>query len=660
MRLALFWAVAIWTMTWAAFAQTPEPEYAPPPAWVVPVEHVIGPKPNGAPGREWILVDAQSRLTKADEDHYVRHLMRINAPDALRSAGERRFTWDPDHERVVVHWLRIHRAGEIIDALGARKFLVIQREQNLERSMLDGRLTATFQMEDLREGDVIDWSYTRSGRDPMLAGNSDIVRGLDASFSGERQTMRVIWEDSVDLRWANHKVAPVISAGPPGFQQATLDLAGQEPFVAQPMAPPRFRRGPFVEATTFASWNELSALMHPLYVEAARIEPDSALEREIDTIARAHTSQSDRALAALRLAQDRVRYFALSLGEGNLRPESAEAVWKARFGDCKGKTALLLAMLGRLGIKAQGALVHTGAGDGLNERLPRVGAFDHILVRAEIDGKVYWLDGAGAPFTGKLADMRVPGFRWALPISKEGETLEPLIVAPLEKPSTAWLLTIDLSQEKNGLAPFEMRVDYVGPGGTSMRRSVESANEQDMKTRMKQQVFSDYPFLIINDVDFIKDGPPDTYGLVYRGDAEIQWRLNASTRRYEFRFIQPDASLPSWVQRRKPEETAPIAIGGHPSHTRFDVRFILPKARGAFEIAGLNPDFRNAAFIQTQSAQVDANEAVYRSTYQSTAHEFPFAEFADTLKWMREADYDGKTLRAPRGWRPRVEATPAR
>jgi hypothetical protein len=34
-----------------------------------------------------------------------------------------------------------------------------------------------------------------------------------------------------------------------------------------------------------------------------------------------------------------------------------------------------------------------GADDGLDERLPSPCMFDHMLVRARIDGKSYWLDG---------------------------------------------------------------------------------------------------------------------------------------------------------------------------------------------------------------------------------------------------------------------------
>ncbi len=74
-------------------------------------------------------------------------------------------------------------------------------------------------------------------------------------------------------------------------------------------------------------------------------------------------------------------------------PARADETWQRRFGDCKGKTVLLLALLKELGIQAEPALVSLGGGDGLDERLPSLGAFNHVIVRATIGGKVYWLDG---------------------------------------------------------------------------------------------------------------------------------------------------------------------------------------------------------------------------------------------------------------------------
>lgn len=80
----------------------------------------------------------------------------------------------------------------------------------------------------------------------------------------------------------------------------------------------------------------------------------------------------DRAAAALKLVQQDVRYIYIGLNGGNLSPATAEETWQRRYGDCKAKTVLLLALLRELGIEAEAVLVNnSGADDGLDERLPR-------------------------------------------------------------------------------------------------------------------------------------------------------------------------------------------------------------------------------------------------------------------------------------------------
>jgi hypothetical protein len=85
--------------------------------------------------------------------------------------------------------------------------------------------------------------------------------------------------------------------------------------------------------------------------------------------------------------------------------------------DCKGKAALLLALLDGLGIAAEPALVATHGGETMDRRLPNVTGFDHVIVRAEIGGKVWWLDPTVEEEAAHdPALQEAPRFGWALPV----------------------------------------------------------------------------------------------------------------------------------------------------------------------------------------------------------------------------------------------------
>src|SRR3546814_349035 len=129
------------------------------------------------------------------------------------------------------------------------------------------------------------------------------------------------------------------------------------------------------------SWADLSRTIAPLYATAGTIRDSGALAAEVDRIAAATSDPKARADAALRLVQNEIRYLYRGMENGNYVPQAPEATWSLRYGDCKAKTLLLLAMLDQLGIEARPALVSSAFGDLLRDRLQTLGALDRKSTR---------------------------------------------------------------------------------------------------------------------------------------------------------------------------------------------------------------------------------------------------------------------------------------
>ena len=196
------------------------------------------------------------------------------------------------------------------------------------------------------------------------------------------------------LRWrgTGPLARPTHRSGRDGGE-LVLDLADAAGVRPPDNAPPRFNLPAMLQVSEYRDWAEVSATFAPLYQQARTLAAGSPLHVEIARIAAASADPRVRAMAALRLVQDQVRYFALLMGDGNFRPSSAEETWVRRYGDCKGKTALLLALLDGLGIQAEPVLVNVATGDAVDAVLPTPTAFNHVIVRATIEGQSYWLDG---------------------------------------------------------------------------------------------------------------------------------------------------------------------------------------------------------------------------------------------------------------------------
>ena len=101
------------------------------------------------------------------------------------------------------------------------------------------------------------------------------------------------------------------------------------------------------------------------------------------------------------------------------------------YGDCKDLSVLLTAMLKASGINAQTSWVSRGTNP-MALLLPGTSAANHAIVRAEVDGQVWWLDPTNPVF---LPGRSMPDIqnRWALVIDADGKVRQDHI--PEEQPS---------------------------------------------------------------------------------------------------------------------------------------------------------------------------------------------------------------------------------
>jgi hypothetical protein len=384
--------------------------------------------------------DTLVHLDQRGEAIYLAYRVKILHPSAL-ALGNINLAWDPSAGAPIVHAVTIYRDGATIDVLANAHFEILRREDQLEAASLNGILTAVLRVPDLRVGDELEVAFTTRSRDPALGGNNAGLLVLAPNPAQGRFRLGLSW---IEGREPHLRMTPDMAAvAQRGARALTLNF--DNPPMVSPLsdAPPRYRLPRLVEYSDFADWPAISRLFARLFATASRLDAGSPLHEEARRIAAAHSAMLDRASAALKLVQEQVRYVFVGLGNGKLTPAAADLTWQRRYGDCKGKTALLLALLAELGIEAEPVLAsNSGADDGLDARLPSPGVFDHVLVRARIGGAVYWLDGT-LPAVAEPSLTPVMPYRWVLPLESRGSALESVPWHPQETPDEVTLDDID-------------------------------------------------------------------------------------------------------------------------------------------------------------------------------------------------------------------------
>lgn len=408
------------------------------PAWAVSSELLD--VPTDASGLLFVRRnDVTVRLDDQSQQH-VHYRMKVLHPQALE-LGNISIVWNPAAGTASINTLVVHRGKEARDVTAQASFEVLRREDQLEAAHLDGNLTAVLRVPDLRVGDELEVAFTVPTDDPTLGKDDAGVLFLAGSLPPGRYSLALSWA-------AGHqpRLQPTADMVPVQTRIAngTRFAIDNPPIMMPPKdAPGRYQWQRIVEYSDYADWEQVSRKFGPLYASASHLPAGSPLKAEAQRIMAHHQGPLDRARAALKLVQQEVRYIYVGLDGGNLRPATAEETWQRRYGDCKGKTALLLALLNDMGIEASVVAVNNAGGDdGFDKRLPNPGLFDHVLVRASIDGQSYWFDGTLPPQAPPALRPALP-YRWVLPLTEAGETLQRVPRHVSEVPDLTSLVELD-------------------------------------------------------------------------------------------------------------------------------------------------------------------------------------------------------------------------
>jgi hypothetical protein len=531
------WAAALALATPAAAlaADGRELAYRPAADWVLPAPSpTTGADGGNAPLRV-VHADTQIHIGPAGTDIYTDNRVRILTAEGLK-IGNLTLEWNPAAGGVTVHAVRIIRQGQAIDVLKTAHFQVIQREGGLEQSMLTGNLTAMLQVPGLQVGDELEMASTIRMHDPTLGEHAFGLYQLPVQGLPGAYRYRMTWPTQVGptqgaLAWRQTRDLPLVLPAALGNEKAVaVELRDPGAVIANDGAPARYNVRRVVEYSDFAGWDEISKAFWPLFDRAAVLAPQSPLQAEVAGIAAASADPAERARAALRLVQDQIRYVYVGLNGGNFRPAGVDETWSRRFGDCKAKTVVLLAVLRALGIEAEPVLVNIAGDDGLDQRLPSPAVFNHVLIRARIGGKAYWLDGTRSGDVW-LDMIPAPAFHWALPLRQAGAGLDRVAPRPFERPQSIHVLDLDASAGIDAAARATVQHILRGDQGFIIRTQLSSLGPADADRVMRAYWNQQEGWIVPDSMAWSFDERTRTVVLTMKGTGRPDWEGDAAQGR---------------------------------------------------------------------------------------------------------------------------------
>lgn len=497
-----------------------EVEYAPAPEWVAPPpEPTETPAPANAAFR-WTVSDSQGRITTDGTEWYSLSRIKLLKPQAL-ALGQLTLTWNPATDEAFVHRVAIIRDGQVIDVLADHKFNAIQREDQLEQMKLTGMLTASLAIPGLRVGDEIVYESSIRSHSKVFGTHVADGRLLSLAQGPGAFSLRLSWDAGHAVRWqVSPDLKPYVKTDKAHPREVSIEMRDPPPPVPTEGAPARYNLLRLFEYSDYPAWKDASATFAPLMDRAARIEPGSALDGEAKKIAAASSDPTVRAEQALALVEDQVRYYYVGLNGGNYVPMSAEDTWNNRYGDCKAKTALLLALLRALDIEAEPVLVNSAGGDGIDVQLPGPWLFDHVLVRATIAGKPVLLDGTKLG-ERDIAYSDLPQYRWLLPVRDGGAELERGKIRPPVRPQLISFNDIDASAGFDDRAKIVQHTILTGDDAYAIDAGLAAMPTDEAKRVLREKIIGDW--IRTDDVAWTYDEKRRVLDITATGTIDMDW-----------------------------------------------------------------------------------------------------------------------------------------
>jgi hypothetical protein len=459
------------------------------PAWVKPVafSKEVTDTTNTSGGYYDLLIDEQCNLPSREVfRHYAQKILTEKGLEYNSSISQ---TYDPVYEALTFHTILIHRGNQVMDKLKGGKFEVLRREENMERLMYDGSLTAVFNLLDIRVGDVIEYSFSIKGWNPVFGDKYTSSFYMNYSVPVDVNFLRLIAQENnpLTISYLNQVPQPTVTAMG-DKKEYEWRVEKTPPLLYEDGTPNWYEPYNRIDVSNFKSWAEVVGWANSLYAHA--FVSNGSLDAKIEQLKK-EANEAERVNQCIRFVQDEIRYLAFSDGIHGFRPNEAHKVFDRRYGDCKDKSVLLCYMLGRLGIESFPALVHTNRG----LALPKVSAspyrFNHCITTFTYKDSTYWVDPTISLQRGSLNERYTPNYKNALIINKTSDALTPI-------PDYHGESSIDVAEvfdvgAVGTSATLTVRTSYRGDEANSMRDQFKGSSLETITKNYLNFYASDYP-----------------------------------------------------------------------------------------------------------------------------------------------------------------------
>ena len=330
---------------------------------------------------EYVIQDDRGAATRS------RIIMYVVTDAAVEYAGEVSDSWMPwidarptIEARVITKEGTVHRLDQAA---------VVEVPAGEEGNIFsDGRVLRA-PLPAVAAGSVIEYVITRRSKSPIEGGGMSENYYFGGYLPTERTRLIIDAPLSIEPRTVNKTgVEPRVEEkdGRRRLIYETGRIEGQREIDDD--LPYDQSAIPYLAFSTGSSWQEIAKNYSAIVDKQIAGSDLKKLVRGAIGNAKERDEVVSRLLAAI---QKDIRYAGVEVGEGSIVPRPPQTVLSNKYGDCKDKATLLVAMLREAGFPAYVALLNAGTDLDTRPELPGVSRFNHAIVVVEGEPAL-WVD----------------------------------------------------------------------------------------------------------------------------------------------------------------------------------------------------------------------------------------------------------------------------
>lgn len=249
-----------------------------------------------------------------------------------------------------------------------------------------------FTMPAVEDGCIIEYAYEIKNLKPIIPFD------FFANFFCQEfnplglDILEVVLPDSIELNYKqfNTSLAPEINRRKDKNIYIFTNRRQKE-IIFEPRMPSILDKNTFPQLVlwTLKDWKIISQWYSKLAIEQS--DPDIGIAEFTRQLIAGKNTKEEKINATFNFVAQQIRYISVLLGPHTHKPHPAADIFQKRYGDCKDKTTLLIAMLKIAGIEALPALVPSYP-EYFDETIPSLMVFNHVIAVVPNGDGYYWLD----------------------------------------------------------------------------------------------------------------------------------------------------------------------------------------------------------------------------------------------------------------------------